>query len=141
MVANNRVQGVTDTTRQSLVTHLSPPMHLQGLHSGAGGKPVVVAGDLNCAHQPIDIHDPKRNLRSAGFTQEERDSFGTNLLSGAGLVDTYRMQHPQAVGYTYYSYRMKGRETGKGWRLDYMLVRVCARTTPVCHSRCHRRSN
>lgn len=158
-----------------------------------------MTGDLNCAHQEIDIHDPKGNIRSAGFTQvlanvsspicdhmscthllllmsatfitqrallspcdgqhstltlsypppvttitvavdwlgkkqmsmsacslcvqEERDSFGAELLGRAGLIDTWRAQHPGIVGYTYYSYRFNMREKGKGWRLDYFLVR------------------
>eukprot|EP00878_Enallax_costatus_P035708 GHUV01039909.1.p1 GENE.GHUV01039909.1~~GHUV01039909.1.p1 ORF type:complete len:259 (+),score=66.25 GHUV01039909.1:72-848(+) len=94
--------------------------YIRGLQ--AKGKPVVVTGDMNCAHQEIDIHDPKSNLRSAGFTQEERDSFGANLLGRAGLVDTWRAQHPGIVGYTYYSYRFNMRDKGKGWRLDYFLV-------------------
>ncbi|KAL6765893.1 Endonuclease/exonuclease/phosphatase [Haematococcus lacustris] len=90
-------------------------------------KAVVVAGDLNCAHQEIDIHNPKTNLRSAGFTQEERDSFGTRLLGaretgGAGLVDVLRMQHPEVQAYTYYSFRFQCRAKGIGWRLDYTLL-------------------
>eukprot|EP00775_Hariotina_reticulata_P012593 gene12594-12725_t len=85
-------------------------------------KPVVVAGDFNCAHKEIDIHNPKGNLRSAGFTQEERDSFSAGLLGDVGLVDSWRQQHPGVVGYTYYSYRFNMREKGKGWRLDYFLV-------------------
>lgn len=55
-------------------------------------------------------------------SQEERDSFGAELLGRAGLVDTWRAQHPGIVGYTYYSYRFNMREKGKGWRLDYFLV-------------------
>ncbi|KAK9818714.1 hypothetical protein WJX74_001265 [Apatococcus lobatus] len=84
-------------------------------------KPVVCCGDLNCAHHPIDIHSPKTNKKSAGFTQEERDSFGTNLL-GRGLVDTFRRQYPEIAGYTWWSRRLKCREKNKGWRLDYFLV-------------------
>ena len=56
--------------------------------------------------------------------QEERDSFSAGLLGEVGLVDTFRRQHPEAVGYTYYSYRFNARTTGKGWRLDYFLVRA-----------------
>ncbi|GBF99865.1 hypothetical protein Rsub_12505 [Raphidocelis subcapitata] len=95
--------------------------YVKGLE--ARGKPVIVAGDLNCAHHPIDIHNPKGNLRSAGFTQEERDSFGEKLVAPGGpLVDTFRAQHPNVVGYTYYSYRTNGRAKNAGWRLDYLLV-------------------
>ncbi|XVF41339.1 hypothetical protein PTKIN_Ptkin01aG0272200 [Pterospermum kingtungense] len=84
-------------------------------------KPVILTGDLNCAHEEIDIYNPAGNKRSAGFTIEERQSFGTNFLS-KGLVDTFRKQHPGVVGYTYWGYRHGGRKTNKGWRLDYFLV-------------------
>eukprot|EP00258_Populus_trichocarpa_P027581 XP_024443600.1 DNA-(apurinic or apyrimidinic site) lyase, chloroplastic isoform X4 [Populus trichocarpa] len=84
-------------------------------------KPVILTGDLNCAHQEIDIFNPAGNKRSAGFTEEERQSFGSNFLS-KGLVDTFRKQHPNVVGYTYWGYRHGGRKTNKGWRLDYFLV-------------------
>ncbi|XP_042514968.1 DNA-(apurinic or apyrimidinic site) endonuclease, chloroplastic isoform X2 [Macadamia integrifolia] len=84
-------------------------------------KPVILTGDLNCAHQEIDIFNPAGNRRSAGFTDEERKSFETNFLS-KGFVDTFRRQHPGVVGYTYWGYRHGGRATNKGWRLDYFLV-------------------
>ncbi|XVE90857.1 hypothetical protein DITRI_Ditri20bG0109900 [Diplodiscus trichospermus] len=84
-------------------------------------KPVILTGDLNCAHEEIDIYNPAGNKRSAGFTIEERKSFGTNFLS-KGLVDTFRKQHQGVVGYTYWGYRHGGRKTNKGWRLDYFLV-------------------
>lgn len=84
-------------------------------------KPVILTGDLNCAHEEIDIYDPAGNKRSAGFTIEERQSFQTNFLS-KGFVDTFRNQHPGVVGYTYWGYRHNGRKTNKGWRLDYFLV-------------------
>ncbi|PUZ54355.1 hypothetical protein GQ55_5G125200 [Panicum hallii var. hallii] len=84
-------------------------------------KPVILTGDLNCAHQEIDIHDPAGNRRSAGFTNEERESFETNFLS-KGFVDTFRKQHPNVVAYSYWGYRHNGRKTNKGWRLDYFLV-------------------
>ncbi|XP_031382036.1 DNA-(apurinic or apyrimidinic site) lyase, chloroplastic isoform X2 [Punica granatum] len=84
-------------------------------------KPVILTGDLNCAHQEIDIYNPAGNKRSAGFTIEERQSFEANFLS-KGFVDTFRKQHPDVVGYTYWGYRHGGRKTNKGWRLDYFLV-------------------
>ncbi|XP_024186600.1 DNA-(apurinic or apyrimidinic site) endonuclease, chloroplastic isoform X1 [Rosa chinensis] len=84
-------------------------------------KPVILTGDLNCAHQEIDIYNPAGNRRSAGFTDEERQSFGTNFLS-RGFVDTFRRQHPGVVGYTYWGYRHGGRKFNRGWRLDYFLV-------------------
>ncbi|KAL6540672.1 hypothetical protein OROMI_024555 [Orobanche minor] len=84
-------------------------------------KPVILTGDLNCAHQEIDIYNPAGNRRSAGFTDEERQSFQTNFLD-RGFVDTFRKQHPDVVGYTYWGYRHGGRKTNKGWRLDYFLA-------------------
>ncbi|GLC44343.1 hypothetical protein PLESTB_000480200 [Pleodorina starrii] len=88
----------------------------------ARGKPVIVTGDLNCAHQEIDIHAPKTNLRSAGFTVEERESFGRLLLGEVGLVDTFRALYPDTVGYTYFTRRFNCRAQNKGWRLDYFLT-------------------
>ncbi|CAK8571118.1 unnamed protein product [Lathyrus sativus] len=84
-------------------------------------KPVVLTGDLNCAHEEIDIYNPAGNKRSAGFTDEERKSFETNLLS-KGFVDTFRRQHPGVVGYTYWGYRHGARKFNRGWRLDYFLI-------------------
>ncbi|XXG50515.1 hypothetical protein AAC387_Pa02g4511 [Persea americana] len=84
-------------------------------------KPVILTGDLNCAHQEIDIFNPAGNRRSAGFTDEERQSFEENFLS-RGFVDTFRKQHPGVIGYTYWGFRHGGRATNKGWRLDYFLV-------------------
>lgn len=85
-------------------------------------KPLVVTGDLNVAHQEIDIHSPKTNLKSAGFTVEERTSFTENLLNGAHLVDAFRRQYPAVTAYTYWGYRFNARANNKGWRLDYFLV-------------------
>ncbi|CAM8923282.1 unnamed protein product [Rhodiola kirilowii] len=84
-------------------------------------KPVILTGDLNCAHQEIDIYNPAGNKRSAGFTDEERQSFEVHYLQ-KGFVDTFRNQHPGVVGYTYWGYRHGGRKTNKGWRLDYFLA-------------------
>ncbi|KAL5994631.1 hypothetical protein ACLOJK_024684 [Asimina triloba] len=93
-------------------------------------KPVILTGDLNCAHQEIDIFDPAKskrleffigNRRNAGFTIEERESFQANFLS-RGFVDSFRKQQPDVVGYTYWGYRHNCRATNKGWRLDYFLV-------------------
>lgn len=84
-------------------------------------KPVVFTGDLNCAHEEIDIYNPDGNRKSAGFTDEERMSFEDNFLN-RGFVDSFRQQHPKAVGYTYWGYRQGARPGNKGWRLDYFLV-------------------
>ena len=84
------------------------------------GKPVVYCGDLNVAHQEMDIKNPAANRRNAGFTDEERGKFG-ELLS-AGFVDTWRYQHPTEVKYSWWSYRFRARENNAGWRIDYFVV-------------------
>ena len=84
-------------------------------------KPVVVCGDLNVAHREIDLKNPKSNRRNAGFTDEERESFG-RLLS-AGFTDSFRFFYPNLEGaYSWWSYRFKAREKNAGWRIDYFLV-------------------
>jgi len=84
-------------------------------------KPVIVCGDLNVAHQEIDLKNPKSNRGSAGFSDEERASF-THTLD-AGFTDTFRHLNPDAVGaYTWWSYMFKAREKNAGWRIDYFLV-------------------
>lgn len=84
--------------------------------------PTMVLGDLNVARFDIDIHNPKGNTRSAGFTVEERDSF-EKLLKEARLRDAWREAHPKEVGYTYWSYISKARQRNAGWRIDYVLTR------------------
>ena len=91
------------------------------IHNLQKNKPVIVCGDLNVANEVIDIHDPIHNKKSAGFTNEERDSF-KKLLNGLKLIDTFRYLHPNKIEYTYWSYRRKSRENNKGWRIDYFLV-------------------
>ena len=89
-------------------------------------KPVLICGDLNVAHKEIDIKNPKANLRNAGFTIEERDSF-TKLLE-CGFTDTFRMFYPDLKdAYSWWSYRFKARERNAGWRIDYWLVSDRAR--------------
>ena len=84
-------------------------------------KPVIICGDLNVAHQEIDLKNPKSNRGSAGFSDEERESF-TKLLE-AGFTDTFRYLNPDAIGaYTWWSYMFKAREKNAGWRIDYFLV-------------------
>ena len=84
-------------------------------------KPVIICGDLNVAHQEIDLKNPKSNRGSAGFSDEERESF-TKLLE-AGFADTFRYLNPDATGaYTWWSYMFKAREKNAGWRIDYFLV-------------------
>lgn len=84
------------------------------------GKPVVLCGDLNVAHEEIDLKNPKTNRRNPGFTDEERGKM-TELLS-AGFSDSFRTLHPDAVTYSWWSYRMRAREKGIGWRIDYFIV-------------------
>ena len=84
-------------------------------------KPVIVCGDLNVAHQEIDLKNPKTNRRNAGFTDEEREQF-TRLLD-SGFTDTFRHFHPTLEGaYSWWSYRFKAREKNAGWRIDYFVV-------------------
>ena len=84
-------------------------------------KPVVICGDLNVAHQEIDLKNPKTNRKNAGFTDEERGKL-TELL-GAGWVDSFRWLYPEAAGiYSWWSYRFRAREKNAGWRIDYFLV-------------------
>ena len=84
-------------------------------------KPVVVCGDLNVAHQEIDLKNPKTNRRNAGFTDEERGKF-TELLD-AGFIDTFRYFYPDRTGiYSWWSYRFKAREKNAGWRIDYFVT-------------------
>lgn len=91
------------------------------LHRLDEHKPVVVTGDMNVAHQEIDLKNPKTNRGSAGFTDEERGKF-TQLLD-AGFTDTFRALHPDALhAYSWWSYRFKARERNTGWRIDYFLV-------------------
>lgn len=84
-------------------------------------KPVIVCGDLNVAHQEIDLKNPKTNRMNAGFTDQERSQFGALLQ--AGFTDTFRYFYPDAEGvYSWWSYRFKAREKNAGWRIDYFLV-------------------
>ena len=90
------------------------------LHQLDAKKPVIVCGDMNVAHQEIDLKNPKTNQRSAGFTDEERSKM-TQLLSN-GFTDTFRTLHPEQVTYSYWSYRFRAREKNAGWRIDYFLI-------------------
>jgi len=84
-------------------------------------KPVILCGDMNVAHQEIDLKNPKSNIKNSGFTPEERSKM-TELL-GSGFIDSYRHLYPdQADVYTWWSYMNKVRERNIGWRIDYFLV-------------------
>ncbi|MBQ8098209.1 MAG: exodeoxyribonuclease III [Bacteroidaceae bacterium] len=91
--------------------------HLEGLDRV---KPVVVCGDLNVAHEDIDLKNPAANHHNAGFSDEERDKF--SLLLRSGFIDSFRMLHPSEVTYSWWSYRFRARERNAGWRIDYFLT-------------------
>ena len=83
-------------------------------------KPVILCGDLNVAHEEIDLKNPRTNRMNAGFTDQERGKM-TELL-GAGFVDSFRYLHPEEVKYSWWSYRFHAREKNAGWRIDYFIV-------------------
>ena len=84
-------------------------------------KPVIMCGDLNVAHNEIDLKNPKTNRRNAGFTDEEREKM-TELLN-AGFIDTFRYKYPELEGkYSWWSYMFHAREKNAGWRIDYFIV-------------------
>ncbi len=83
-------------------------------------KPVIYCGDLNVAHEEIDLKNPKSNRHSAGFSDEEREKF--SALLDAGFTDTFRALYPEKIAYSWWSYMMKAREKNVGWRIDYFVV-------------------
>lgn len=83
-------------------------------------KPVIVCGDLNVAHEEIDLKNPKSNHNNAGFTDQEREKF--SLWLSRGFVDTFRHLYPDSQTYSWWSYRFRAREKGIGWRIDYFIV-------------------
>lgn len=83
-------------------------------------KPVIICGDLNVAHEEIDLKNPKTNRRNAGFTDEERAKM--TILLNNGFVDTFRHLYPEQVTYSWWSYRFRAREKNAGWRIDYFLI-------------------
>ena len=91
--------------------------YLGGLSAKKG---VVVCGDMNVAHQEIDLKNPATNHFNPGFTDEEREKMGRLLASG--FHDSWREQHPEEAKYSWWSYRMAARERNVGWRIDYFLV-------------------
>lgn len=83
-------------------------------------KPVIVCGDLNVAHQEIDLKNPKTNRKNAGFTDEERAKM--TLLLENGFMDSFRTLYPEQITYSWWSYRFRAREKNAGWRIDYFLL-------------------
>jgi exodeoxyribonuclease-3 len=103
--------------------------HVRALE--ARGKPVIYCGDLNVAHEAIDLWGRHaENEKSAGFTREERDAM-TRLLDECALIDTFRAHRPDAQAFTYWSYRAGAREKNRGWRLDYILASARLRDAVV----------
>ena len=93
-------------------------------------KPVIVCGDLNVAHQEIDLKNPKSNRKNAGFTDEEREKM--TILLNSGFTDSWRFFNPDVEGvYSWWSYRFRAREKNAGWRIDYFLVSNDARDKMV----------
>ena len=94
---------------------------LQYLKSLNGKKPVILCGDLNVAHKPIDLKNPSSNRHNAGFTDEERDCFSRLLENG--FTDSFRHLHPDTTGaYTWWSYMFNSRAKNAGWRIDYFVT-------------------
>lgn len=83
-------------------------------------KPVILCGDLNVAHEEIDLKNPKSNHQNAGFTDQEREKFTTLLNSG--FIDTFRTLYPEQVTYSWWSYRFQARQKNAGWRIDYFVT-------------------
>lgn len=93
-------------------------------------KAVIFCGDLNVAHNEIDLKNPKTNRMNAGFTDQEREKF--SVLLSEGFADTFRTLHPDDILYSWWSYRFKAREKNTGWRIDYF---VCSqRIMPLVES-------
>jgi len=84
-------------------------------------KSIIVCGDLNVAHNDIDLKNPKKNLKTAGFTIEERNSFN-NLLTNSNLIDSFRYLNPNEIKYSFWSHMNKARIKNIGWRIDYFLL-------------------
>ena len=91
--------------------------YLKGLDAK---KPVILCGDLNVAHEEIDLKNPKTNRQNAGFTDQERQKF-TDLLN-SGFIDSFRTLYPEQVTYSWWSYRFQARQKNAGWRIDYFVT-------------------
>ncbi len=109
-----------DLSRLSLRENLWDPAFLRFLKSLEAHKPVIICGDFNAAHTPLDLARPKDNERNAGFTDEERQGI-KNLIS-AGFIDTFRYFYPSNQRYTWWSHWAHSRERNIGWRIDYFFI-------------------
>lgn len=117
--------GVYSPNSQELLTRLNFRVEFEAhmreyLKDLASKKPVIMAGDLNVAHQPIDLKRPKPNEECAGYTKEERENFSSLLQ--AGFIDSYRYLYPDKIEYSWWSYRFNARKNNTGWRIDYFIV-------------------
>ena len=83
-------------------------------------KPVILCGDLNVAHEEIDLKNPKTNRQNAGFTDQERQQM--TMLLASGFIDTFRTLYPEQVTYSWWSYRFQARQKNAGWRIDYFII-------------------
>ena len=83
-------------------------------------KPVILCGDLNVAHEEMDLKNPKTNHKNPGFSDQERNKFGELLDSG--FIDSFRLLHPDEIKYSWWSYRFNARKNNAGWRIDYFVV-------------------
>ena len=110
----------SDLSRLKFRHEIWDPHFLDYLKKLEKEKPVVFCGDLNVAHEKIDLARPDNNHKSAGFTDEEREGF-TNLMD-AGFIDSFRHLHPEEKKYSWWSYRTKARERNVGWRIDYICT-------------------
>jgi len=90
------------------------------LHELDKNKPVIVCGDMNVAHEEIDIKNPKTNHKNAGFTDDEREKM--TILLNNGFIDSFRTLYPEQITYSWWSYRFHARENNTGWRIDYFLT-------------------
>jgi exodeoxyribonuclease-3 len=110
-----------DLSRVPLREHVWGPAVRSYIKLLENTKPVVICGDFNVAHEPIDLANPTANRKNAGFTDEERADFSKYL--NAGLIDTFRYLHPDAAGaYTWWTWRANARARNVGWRIDYFLI-------------------
>lgn len=110
-----------DLSRLKLRYEQWDPAFLEHVKTLEKSKPVLFCGDLNVAHQEIDLANPKQNIGKHGFTNEEREGF--NKMIKAGFIDTYRMLHPDKTdAYTWWTHWANARERNVGWRIDYWLA-------------------
>jgi exodeoxyribonuclease-3 len=109
-----------ELTRLKLRENLWDPALLAYIKELESQKPVIICGDFNVAHQPIDLARPNDNMKNAGFTPQERKGFD-NFIN-AGLIDTFRQLHPTEQKYSWWTYRANARPRNIGWRIDYFLI-------------------